>query len=111
MSYANLRTTASNLLTKKGKAVALQRETQGDYDPLTGGYAVILSNITGVGVFARYRKDEVDGSNILRSDRKLIYSGTEPQVNDRYGDERVVDSMPIDPDESGAIIYLCQLRK
>ena len=111
IDYANLRTTATRLLTNNGKTITLTRETDGAYDPSTGGSTVVTTNPAGVGVLVRYRNNEVDGTTILSSDRRLIYTGDEPKIDDRYGVERIVDVFPIDPDESGVIVYTCQLRK
>jgi hypothetical protein len=109
--YANLRKTAERLIKTNGKAITLQRETDGAYDPTTGGTTTISSSASGYGILLNFSNSEIDGTTILSSDRKLIYSGEAPQVDDRYINERVVSVNPLDPDETGAIIYICQLRK
>lgn len=109
--YSAQRAIAQQLITDAGKAVTLTRVTKGDYDPATGGNAETTSTLSGNGVFLRFSNREIDGTTILSSDRKLIYYGAEPKVNDIYGFERVINVKPLDPDESGAIMYTCQLRK
>lgn len=108
--YTRQRETATRLITKNGKSITLNRVTQGAYDPSTGDASEVASTAVGVGVLLKFSNNEIDGSNILSSDRKLIYTGQEPKIDDRYINERVVSVNPLDPDESGAILYTCQLR-
>lgn len=110
--YANLRTSALATLTKFGKSITFSRTVSGGYDPATGGTTGdTTETATGVGVLVNYKNIEIDGTTILASDRKIIYSGEEPQINDSYSSWRVVAVNPIDPDESGNIVYICQVRK
>jgi hypothetical protein len=111
VNYANMRALAARLISENGKPITLTRTADGVYNPATGGTSVVTSNIEGDGVLLKYSNKEIDGTTILSSDRKMIYSGAEPKVDDRYINERIVSVMPLDPDESGAIMYTCQLRK
>ena len=111
VNYTKLRATAQRLLASNGKAITMVRTIDGAYDPATGSTGATTINVSGVGVLLKYSNKEIDGTTILGSDRKLIYSGDELQVDDQYINERVVSVMPLDPDETGAIIYTCQLRK
>lgn len=110
-NYPSLRATAARLITSNGKTITLRRAAKGAYDPATGLSAETVANPSGVGVLLKFKNREIDGTTILGSDRKLIYSGDEPKVNDTYGDERIISVDPLDPDETGAIFYTCQLRK
>lgn len=115
--YARLRITANRLLTQQGKAVSFTRTVQGDFDPTTGEATTTTTTIDGVGVIlpygliTRFASSEQAGVTIQQGDRKMIYNGPAPAVDDLYGDERVVAVDPLDPDESGGIIYTLQLRK
>lgn len=109
--YSRQRATAERLIKKQGKPVTLQRTIKGPYDPSTGGSVSTTQNIQGFGVFVRFTNSEIDGTTILSSDRKLIYSGEEIRKGDKYGAERLESVSPLDPDESGAILYIGQLRK
>jgi len=110
-NYAKLRQTAERLIAASGKAITVIRTTDGAYDPVTGNTGATTSNVSGVGVLLKYSNKEINGTTILGSDRKLIYSGEALQVDDQYVNERIVSVIPLDPDETGAIIYTCQLRK
>jgi hypothetical protein len=109
--YSGSRATATKLLTKFGKSITLNREVDGVFYPTTGGTETTSETATGVGVLLNFKNSEIDGTSVLSSDKKLIYSGEEPLINDRYIDYRVTFTDPLDPDESGAIIYTCGLRK
>lgn len=109
--YSRQGKTALKLIEKSGKPVTLQREIEGGYDPSTGGSTTTTETASGYGVFVRYSNQEIDGTTILSSDKKMLYVGEEPKAGDKYGLWRVVNPNPIDPDESGAIMYQCQLRK
>ena len=110
--YTRARATAKKLLKKFGKTITLTRTIAGTYDPATGGTTGdTVTNPSGLGVLLKFSNQEIDGTTILSSDRKLIYAGDELKVNDKYINERIVSVSPLDPDESGAIIYTCQLRK
>lgn len=111
VNYANMRALATKLITENGKPITLIRTTDGVYDPATGSTGSTTSNVEGNGVLLKYSNKEIDGTTILSSDRKLLYVGTEPEVNDRYVTERIVNVDPLDPNESGVIFYSCQLRK
>lgn len=108
--YTRQRATALRLIEKSGKPVTMQRTAQGEYDPSTGGSVDTVTSINGYGVMLNFKNTEIDGSNILSGDRKMLYVGDEPKVNDVYINKRVVEANPLDPDESGAIMYTCQMR-
>lgn len=115
--YVRLRDTAKRLLTQQGKAVTFTRTVQGAFDPATGSTTTTTETVDGVGVvlpyglITRFGTSEQAGTVIQQGDRKMIYNGPAPAVDDLYGDERVVAVDPLDPDESGGIIYTLQLRK
>ena len=110
-NYSKLRETAAKLIKANGKAITLTRTVQGAYDPASGGTTDTTTTVIGNGVLLRYSNRDIDGTNVLSSDRKMIYAGQVPEVNDRYNLERVVSIETLDPDESGALMFTCQLRK
>lgn len=109
--YSSQRATALKLLKKFGKVITVSRSVAGEYDPATGTTSDTEETATGYGVLLKFSNSEVDGTTILSSDRKLLYTGEELKINDKYVNERIVSVSPLDPDESGAIIYTCGLRK
>lgn len=111
MSYTEITASASALLTAKGTAVTFSYESTPAYDPDTGAVSSTTSTATGNGVLTNYRNFEIDGSNIRRNDRKLVYSGAEPTVGATWDGYKVVSVNPINPDNTTAIIYIVQLRK
>ena len=110
--YDGLKTEVSALLAELGQPVAFTRAGAGGvYDPLAGtfaGGAPLTRN--GVGVVCRYTFAEIDGVNVISSDRKMVYSGESVAVGDMYRTARVMHVGPVDPDESGPIVYVIQLR-
>lgn len=117
--YDGLTSDVTALLTELGATVSFTRPTEGgNYNPSTGkieGGAPLTLN--GLGVVCRYTFAEiagvsgVDGVNIIASDRKMVYQGDPVEVGDVYrGVSRVMHVGTIDPDESGAILYIVQLR-
>ena len=113
MDYAPLRKVARDILLRFGHAVTLEREQSGGvYDPVTGvttaGSAIEL---VGVGALLSYNRRDIDGTNILATDRKLYFSGDDLNVGDLYGAYRVHQVNRIDPDESGTILTIVQVRQ
>ena len=47
------------------------RESEGEYDPVTGGTESITINYQGRGVFGSFSVEEVDDTHIFRTDVKL----------------------------------------
>lgn len=111
--YGPLRATAKRLLTRFGRSVVLDRAA-GDsqsYDPVNGTFSGSSATLSGVGVLVPFSANELNMGTIVKSDRKLIYQGDKLEVGDKYGDWRVHDLTDIDPDESGVIIQIGQMRK
>lgn len=113
MDYAPLRKVARNILLQFGKSITVSREQDGGvYDPVTGTTSAgTTTTITGVGALLSYNRRDIDGTNILATDRKLYFSGNDLNVGDLYGDYRVHQVNRIDPDESGTILTIAQVRQ
>ena len=111
MAYDKARATAKRLITQFGASLTLVRTGEGDvYDPITGtmsGGADV--NLTGVGVLLNYKKAEIE-NDILTTDKKLIWSGDVLAVGDKLNGSRVYSFSNLDPDGSGSIITIAQIR-
>ncbi len=112
-NYDRPRATVLRLLTKRGKAVVLTRgRDDADYDPTDGtwsGDAPI--ELKGVGVFLDFEAFELNGKDVLATDKKMLYQGDELEVGDMYGTRRAHKVGKLDPNESGnTILATVQLR-
>lgn len=111
--YARMRETALRLLTKFGKEVTLMRSGKNDsnYNPSDGTFSgAVPTEPAGVGVLLAYNNKEINGTEIRATDRKLIFQGDKLLIGDLYGDFRVHAVNDIDPDETGIILTIVQLR-
>lgn len=80
------------------------------YDPATGGVTATPVAYSGRGVFAGYRLDQIDGTLIMATDKRLTALQNEvtraPAVGDTIAGMAVVR---VEADPSGAT-WRCQLR-
>jgi len=111
--YAELRADVLELLNEFGNDLTLTRGNDGaTYNPgagtFTGG---TTSNLNGVGVLLGYSNKEIDGTEIRATDRKLLFQGDALLIGDQYNGWRVHAINNIDPDESGTILTIAQMRK
>lgn len=111
--YAALRADVLEILDEFGNFITLTREESGAaYDPadgvLVGGSTVSLE---GYGVLVGYMNGEINNTSIKATDRKLIFQGDALQIGDLYNDWRVHHINDIDPDESGTVLTIAQMRK
>lgn len=111
--YDDARATALELLTEFGNALVLVREGAGGvYNPGTGTIdSGVDINLNGTGVLLAFKKNEIDGTTVKATDRKLLYQGDDLQIGDLYNGWRVHEFMNLDPDESGTILTTAQMRK
>ena len=82
--YTGLQKTAKKLLTKYGKTVKIIREEDGVYDPATGAITASTKVFSGFAAVMQYQSKDVDGTNILSSDVKILIENlsTEVKVGD-----------------------------
>ena len=85
-NYNEAATDAVELITEFGQAITLTKQgnESGGFDPVTGDVIAAQPNVTvsGVGVLVNYKSDEVDNTNILAGDAKIICSLTgTPEIN------------------------------
>jgi len=114
--YSGLQTVAANLLTSKGQLLTFTRDTETAHDPGTGEIQSTPSTYTGNGVALNYNKNEIDDTNVLRGDIKLILEATTtaPIIGDKVTIDaivyRVMGIKTTSPAET-VVIYEIQLRK
>ena len=115
--YLGLQATARKLLQQYGGKVEFRRLSSSGYDPTTGPQTGSPIKFSGYGAVTHFDVSQVDGSNILATDIKLILESVkrEPKKGDFVklpdGTElMVVGVMPIRP-ASITVSYTCQLRE
>ena len=132
--YDKLRNTGLRLLKKRGVAVTLRREQQGDYDPDTGTTATatvtdyacvgLISNIDSEAANQFYSTSTLRNSLIEKQDKMIILSAlllngetlsiTPNPITDtlilKGVEYDVVAIVPLEPD-GDAILYSIQVRK
>jgi hypothetical protein len=111
--YAELRADVLEILEEFGNAITLTRANDGaTYDPIGGTFSGgSVTALNGVGVLVGYKNSEIRGTEIKATDRKLIFQGDALLIGDLYNNWRVHSINDIDPDESGTILTIAQLRK
>ncbi len=111
--YATLRDDVLEILEEFGNAIVLQRPEDGaNYNPKSGKYTGgVKATLNGTGVLVGFKKNEINGTAIRATDRKLLYQGDALEIGDIYNNWRVHNFTNIDPDESGTILVIAQMRK
>jgi len=114
--YASLAATAKRLIDSKGQSVVLDRTIDGLADPVTG---VVTGGAqydkATKGILLDYNSDEIDGTLILRTDKKLVIDASiRPMKSDRpkLGGEYVgaiVNIKEVSP-AGVPIVYFLQVR-
>lgn len=109
------------LVDRHGRELTLRRNTQGVYDPATGLSTETYVDHKVIAYFYDYKLEEIDGTNVVYGDRKLLMSlynkaGVdipEPQEGDAIigaGDEvKVVGHSTIY--SVTPVVYLVQVRE
>jgi len=70
--YDRAEATALRLLTKYGQSVTVTNITTGAYDPDTGTQATTTATTTPKGLLTQHRAQDVDGTMIMKGDKKLL---------------------------------------
>jgi hypothetical protein len=115
--YADLRATADGLLTDKGQSMTLTKTTAGTYDPETGTSTPTTEAHTVTGVVLDYPNREIDGTLILRGDKKVLVSADglavdpAPQDTLTFGGvvNQVIDAKPLRP-AGTVVLWTLQVR-
>lgn len=87
----------------------VRRQVSEEYDPDTGGQAVVLEEYKSRGILTNFHMKEVDGQRILSTDMKCIVLQNEleviPVVGDYVNYQRVINVNP-DPVKATFILQL-----
>jgi len=117
--YGSLQVTAEKLLIDKGQRVVVRQVTATGYNPATGSSGSTVTNHTNIpAAVLAFKNMEIDGSKILKGDRKVIISGASlpyvPKVDDLVSiggvDHKVMSCEPVSPGGVD-VIYKVQVRK
>ena len=119
--YTKTKETANRLIKRFGQQLTVTRQVNNEYNPFLGkGYNPATGEVTSTietytydAVWLNFRDDEIDDTIVLRSDAKVLVSGS-LEVDDRVmldGKEwRVVTVRPLNP--AGIEVYTeVQVRK
>jgi hypothetical protein len=82
--YSGLATTAKRMLASKGEAITFTRTITGTFDPVTGtATGDTTLSFTANGFAESFSLGLVNGSSILRSDKKVLLESTnKPMIDD-----------------------------
>lgn len=111
--YEGLAATAAKLIREKGQAIALRRAVVSSYAPESGS-TVSYNNLGMFGAVFDWPAKEVDGTSILRGDKKILLEASQaPTTKDRMiiggVDHEIISSKPLAPG-GVAVIYIVQAR-
>lgn len=111
------------LVNDLGTNVTLRRTSVASYDPSTSSASTSTDDDESLKVaFVNYQNREIDGDNIIRGDRKALFSSTksdgtslskEPQPDDQFvGEADTARIVSVFKYKSGDTIigYSCQVR-
>ena len=117
-NYNEAAADALELISEFGQAITLTKQgnESGGFDPVTGDVIAAQPNVTvnGVGVLINYKTNEIDNTNILAGDAKIICSLTgSPEINMTLSFNgkiwRVINITTLQP--SGTVVmYTLQVR-
>ena len=121
MDWKALSATAQRLIKSNGKPVQVTLTDKGAYDPNTSGFGRGQNAyVDTAGVMTNFSTNEVDGTTILNTDKKLLVSAVgffrAPRAGDRVwfsGSEEdfgVVAASAVEPGPV-PLVYKIQLRK
>jgi hypothetical protein len=74
MDWGNLASSADVLIKKFGQTITLSHSSYGEYDPDLGTLANTISIVVSTGVMFDYGEKEINGTSIIRGDKRLLIS-------------------------------------
>ena len=113
--YSRFEARAREMLTKYGSQAAIT-STSGAFNPATGAIDGTETDIVyGFGLIGHYRRDEIDGVNVLSSDVKIYLENvTSVNIGDSISigvnTHRVINMQLIDPTGNENVMYIVQGR-
>lgn len=116
--YPLLRATAETLLAEKGQEVTITTRTSGSYSTSTGTAAQTTATTTANAAVFDYPLKDVDGTRILRGDKRVLLSAegltVVPDTTDRVTIggvvHHVIDVQVVAP-AGDAVLYKLQVRR
>jgi hypothetical protein len=112
--YDGLAATARKLIRDKGQAISLLRTNDATYDPATGAAAPTVTTLGTYGVVLDYPTKEVDGAQVLSTDKKVILESSyavlpRDQLMIGGAAHNVINCKSLAPDGT-AVIFVVQVR-
>lgn len=114
--YSDIAGIAAGVLKEFGAPIKLRKQATGSYDPTTGRPVLTYQDFPAYGAIADYTSREINGTNVLVGDRRVIMSdpGQEVLPGDLLliGDAqyKVVISRPTNP-AGVAVVLDVQVRQ
>ena len=109
------------LIEENGEELLLRKKSFSQYDPVEGKMTSNVFEVNFVGYQASYDIQEIDGSTVIRGDRKVVMPATDvnnypldPDVDDTIegsGDKVSIVSVSKIMSAGSVICYVCQVRK
>jgi hypothetical protein len=91
--YAGIRATAGAQIVDKGMAMTLSRAAAGTYDVLTSSAAVTTTNYPCTGAVFDFPTREINGTQILQGDKKVLLSAQGLAVVPQMSDALIIDGL------------------
>lgn len=128
LNYANFRLLAERLINENGRTMTLTRQDQGNASdptkPWRSSTGAAEISFPVVGVVIEYEKDEVDGTLILRGDKRLLVAAKDiddaspantkvedySKITDGAVVYRIINAQVIEPGDT-RILYDLQVRQ
>jgi len=109
------------LVNLYGEPLILVSKSFSAYNPTTGTTETTTENVPFIGYMASYDLGEIDGTNVIRGDRKVILGNKDsagdlisPEVDDEItgtGDRVSIVSVGKIMSSGVVICYICQVRE
>ena len=109
------------LVNLYGEPLTLVSKSFGAYDPETGTNTESSTGVPFIGYMATYDLGEIDGTNVIRGDRKVILGSRDsngnaisPEVDDEVtgtGDRVSIVSVSKVMSSGVVICHICQVRE
>lgn len=114
--YTALQATATAMIASKGMAMTLVSKSAAAYDTATGLSQETAVSSAVVGVSLEYPARQIDGANVLRTDKRVLLGagGTKPKVTDGLIVlgvlHKIMDCKTIAP-AGEVVMYIVQARE
>lgn len=109
------------LIEENGEELLLRKKSFSQYDPAEGKVTSSILEVYFIGYQASYDIQEIDGSTVIRGDRKVVMPPTDvnnfpldPDIDDTIensGDRVTIVSVSKIMSAGNILCYVCQVRK